>query len=158
MKHEEGMMQHKRLTVLAGLGTIILPIGLALAGDSSGKSAGDDMKMAYEAAKRGYWQEAMARYEHASKMAPGDGEIWSNLAVSLEAVGRYEEAGEAYRKALDAEPGNSKIQWNYSLYREFFSTHIERHEADESKASPPGDGAAKEEKHDLETKGGDNAS
>ena len=96
-----------------------------------------EMKEGYRAAKRGYWQEAKARYEHASKKVPGDAEVWSNLAVALEAVARYDEAGDAYHKALEIDPGNQKIRRNYALFTEFYATYIARDDEEKSEVESP---------------------
>jgi len=94
------------------------------AGDNATKGAAGDLKKGYQAAKRGYWQEARARYEHASKKVPGDAEVWSNLGVALEAIGHYDEAGDAYLKALEIDPGNSKIRRNFGMFNEFYASYI----------------------------------
>ncbi len=117
-------MQRRLVTVLVVLlvGGVLMPE--ALAGDTAAKAAAHDLSEGYQAAKRGYWQEAQARYEHASIAQPGNAEVWSNLAVSLEAVGRYDEAGDAYLKALKIDPGNRRIRQNYSLFTEFYASFI----------------------------------
>ncbi len=127
-------MQRTHRTILLSLFVAAAFAALGWAGDPAAKSAEDDLNKGYQAARRGYWQEAMARYEHASRKAPGNAEIWSNFAVSLEAVGRWDDAGEAYRRALEIDPRNSKIQQNVILYNEFYATYIAR--GDEKEAEP----------------------
>lgn len=135
-------MQRRHVTIILVLVAALTLAGRGWAGDKAAKSAADDLDKGYQAAKRGYWQEAMVRYDHASKTAPGNAEIWSNLAVVLEAVGRYDDAGEAYRRALEIEPGNRKIRRNYALYSEFYSTYIERDDEEKPEVEPPDGGVA----------------
>lgn len=99
-----------------------------------GDPAGDSLDKGYQAARRGYWQEAMAQFELASRLAPGNAEAWSNLGVALEAVGRWDEAGVAYRKALEIEPGNSKIRKNVALYNEFYASYVAVEDAEEKES------------------------
>ncbi len=119
-------MQRTHRTILLSLLVAAAFSAPGWAGDPAAKSAADDLSKGYQAARRGYWQEAMARYEHASRKAPGNAEVWSNFAVSLEAVGRWDDAGDAYRRALEIDPRNSKIQQNVILYNEFYATYIAR--------------------------------
>lgn len=129
-------MQRRDITILAVLGAVIVFSIPVWGGDSAAKSAADNLNKGYQAAKRGYWQEAMAQYDLATKMAPGNAEVWSNLAVALEAVGRWDEAGNAYRRALEIEPGNSKIRRNVSLYNEFYASYIAKEDPTEKEAEP----------------------
>ena len=129
------------------LGVVVVFSSPVWGGDSGAKGAADNLDKGYEAARRGYWQEAMAQYDLASKMAPGNAEVWNNLAVALEAVGRWDEAGDAYRRALEIEPGNSRIRKNVLLYNEFYASYIvvedpkEKDPAEkESEAGLPDDG------------------
>ncbi|MEN8164749.1 MAG: tetratricopeptide repeat protein, partial [Acidobacteriota bacterium] len=135
------LMQPRHITILLVLLVTTAFASPGWAEDPAAKSAADDLSKGYQAAKRGYWQEALARYEHASKKAPGDAEIWSNLGVALEAVGRWDDAGEAYRRALEIEPGNSRIRRNVVLYDEFYATYIEREgqKEKEPETGPPDD-------------------
>ncbi len=163
-------MQRTHCTILLSLFVAAAFSAPGWAGDPAAKSAADDLNKGYQAARRGYWQEAMARYEHASRKAPGNAEIWSNFAVSLEAVGRWDDAGDAYRRALEIDPRNSKIHQNVILYNEFYATYIAREDPKEpepeEKSSPdgtvaeePADGGSKDDgvSDDSTTEGADDA-
>ncbi len=135
-----GLMRRRLMTALVVLLAAFAPNSQGWAGDEAAKSAAGDLKKGYQAAKRGYWQEAKARYEHASKKVPGDAEVWSNLGVALEAVGHYDEAGDAYLKALEIDPGNQKIRRNFGLFNEFYASYIATQEEVEAGVeSPDGD-------------------
>ncbi len=133
-------MRRKLILVLVVFLAIFVVVSQGWAGDKAAKSAAGDLDKGYQAAKRGYWQEAKARYEHALKKVPGDPEVWNNLAVALEAVGRYDEAGDAYLKALEIDPGNKKIRGNFALYTEFYASNIARDVEEEVEAKPPDGG------------------
>lgn len=133
-------MQRSSITVLLILLAAFAVSSPGWAGDEAAKSAAGDLKKGYEAAKRGYWQEATALYEHASKKVPGDAEVWSNLAVALEATGHYDEAGDAYLKALEIDPGNKRIRQNFALYTEFYASHIAFDKEEEVEAESPDGG------------------
>ena len=140
-------MQRTHRTILLSLFVAAAFSAPGWAGDPAAKNAKDDLNKGYQAARRGYWQEAMARYEHASRKAPGNAEVWSNFAVSLEAVGRWDDAGDAYRRALEIDPRNSKIQQNVILYNEFYATYIakkDRKEAEPEEKSSPDEAVAGE--------------
>ena len=44
------------------------------------------------------------------------------MAVSLEALGRYEDALGMYKKALEKSPSNSTIKRNYARFAEFYTS------------------------------------
>ena len=85
--------------------------------------AKDEMRFGVGAAKRGYWQEALFRFEKAHELDAGDAEILNNLAVAQEALGQYDDALATYKKALEMRPGNSTIRRNYARFAEFFSSY-----------------------------------
>lgn len=71
-------------------------------------------------AQRGLWSEALFRFQRAAEEVPGNSEILNNLAVAYEAVGKYEQALEAYQEALRADAGNRELKRNYSRFIEFY--------------------------------------
>ncbi len=93
---------------------------------SSGKPqtvAHAEMREGVKAAQRGYWQEALFRFERARNVNPTDGEILNNLAVAFEALGRYGEALATYKQALQDTPKNSTIRKNYARFAEFYTSY-----------------------------------
>ena len=101
---------------------MLLLLGCA-SGGSTGASLDDEMGSGVKAAGKGYWQEALFRFERASKLAPDDAEVLNNLAVALEVAGRYEEALVTYKKALEKAPSNSALKKNYSRFAEFYTSY-----------------------------------
>lgn len=95
-------------------------------GGVGGRSRAEEMEEGYRAAKHGYWQEALMRYERAEQLEPGNAEVLNNLGVALEAVGRYEEAGEVYARARHIDPKDEKLKRNHRQYTDFYATYIEK--------------------------------
>lgn len=88
-----------------------------------GLSAKDEMRVGVEAGRRGYWQEALFRFERALAKQPANGELLNNLAVTQEALGRFDDALATYKDALKAEPKNQNIRRNYARFAEFYSSY-----------------------------------
>jgi tetratricopeptide (TPR) repeat protein len=114
---------------LAGAGVLILLVlGLAavdaLAADAAAKEASADMEFGYKAARRGYWQEALMRFEHANELTPGQPRILNNLAVAQEANGLYEEALLTYQTGIAIDPRNDALKRNYTRFQEFYASFI----------------------------------
>jgi tetratricopeptide (TPR) repeat protein len=93
-------------------------------------TARDEMKEGYRAARRGYWQEALLRFENANRLDPGEVRILNNLAIALEAVGRWEEAAEVYEQARTIDGSDSKLRKNYRLFKEFYEAYVAEKETD----------------------------
>ena len=53
-----------------------------------------------------------------SRLEPENAAALNDLAVALEQMGEFDEAREAYEKALELKPGDIYIQQNYDLFRE----------------------------------------
>jgi Flp pilus assembly protein TadD len=107
----------------------VVVLGLAIisgACATSGKpqaSAHAEMREGVKAAQRGYWQEALFRFERARNVKPTDGEILNDLAVAFEALGRYAEALATYKQALQDTPKSSIIRKNYARFAEFYTSY-----------------------------------
>jgi len=69
-------------------------------------------------ARAGLWQEAIYRWERASKIDPDYASAWNNLGIAYEREGSFNKALEAYETALDLDPNNVTIETNYDLFLE----------------------------------------
>lgn len=98
--------------------------GAAHAGDQNAKEAASEMEWGYKAARRGYWQEALTRFQHANELTPDQPRILNNVAVALEANGRYEEALLAYQTGLAIAPNNDPLRRNYRRFWEFYTEYV----------------------------------
>ncbi len=114
---------------------MLLLLGCA-SGGSAGASVDDEMGSGVKAAGKGYWQEALFRFERASKLAPDDAEVLNNLAVALEVAGRYEEALATYKRALEKAPSNSSLKKNYSRFAEFYTSYARGEKPKEDTREP----------------------
>lgn len=105
---------------------VVAAIALAAAGCASSgggrPSPAASVKEGLQAARRSYWQEAHFRFTAAHQVQPDDAGILNNLAVTLEALGRYDEALESYKKALALAPSNRSIRRNYARFAEFYTS------------------------------------
>lgn len=102
--------------------------GIALAKNPLAKQASEEMEFGYKAAKRGYWQEALERFELADELTPNQARILNNVAVALEANGRFDEARAIYEAGLNLEPSNSALKKNLKRLDEFYSTFVAKAE------------------------------
>ncbi|MEW6336797.1 MAG: tetratricopeptide repeat protein [Acidobacteriota bacterium] len=96
-------------------------VGCASGG--GGVSVDDQLDFGVSAGRRGYWQEALFRFERVLEASPDDPVAINNQAVALEALGRYEDALAAYKKALQKDPKNSSIKRNYARFAEFYTSY-----------------------------------
>lgn len=101
--------------------------------------AGDELDLGVRAARRGYWQEALHRFELAHQRDPQNAKVLNDMAIALEATGRYEEALVTYQTALQVDPRDRRIRKNYEQFRTFYEQHVARQEVEESE-----DGGAQE--------------
>lgn len=73
-------------------------------------------------AERGLWSEAVFRFEQARSEQPGSVRALNNLAVSYEALGRFDEALAIYREALEVSPDSRALRQNYTRFLEFYQS------------------------------------
>ena len=75
-----------------------------------------------EMAKKGFWREALFRYEKAAAQKPGDAQVQNNLAVAYESTGDTARALAAYKRALELAPQDAKIKRNYARFAEYYTS------------------------------------
>lgn len=93
------------------------------AGASGGRpAAAAEVRQGLQAASRSYWQEAHFRFSAAHRLEPENPAVLNNLAVALEALGRYDEALQTYKRALELAPANRSIRRNYARFAEFYTS------------------------------------
>lgn len=117
----------KRLGVRVGALLVVVAstlAGTAVAGSANAKEAAREMEFGFKAARRGYWQEALMRFEHANELTPGQARILNNIAVAQEANGFFEMALLTYQEGLTIDPNNNALRRNYSRFQEFYASYI----------------------------------
>ena len=122
---------------LALLALLFACPGMVEGQQSSEKAAASEAKRGYEAARRGYWQEANVRYESANRLRPNDPKILSNLAVSFEVIGDYDKARAAYERALDLAQNQRNIKRNFDLFEDFVRTYVDKKDKGEPASGDP---------------------
>jgi tetratricopeptide (TPR) repeat protein len=146
----------KRLVFAAVAVLIVLP---AFAGDSASKQAKDQMKWGLEAARHGYWLEALNRFQRADRLVPNRSKVLNNIAVALEASGRFEDALSAYESALAVAPNDAVVRRNFTQFKEFYDSNVAPIPVDEEvRAADEQDDAAEggdADTQDVEADAGD---
>jgi Flp pilus assembly protein TadD len=94
------MNQYRWVVIATLVVCLLVGGGVAVAKNPMVKQAKEELEFGYKAAKRGYWQEALERFELADELTPNQPRILNNVAVALEANGRFGEARAAYEAGL----------------------------------------------------------
>jgi len=129
-------LREKKLLVKVGAALVLAAAvitGAAFAGDPNSKEASAEMKWGFKVARRGYWQEALMRFEHANALTPNQPRILNNIAVAQEANGLFEMALLTYQEGLSLDPSNSALRRNYTRFQEFYASYISPPEVAEDK-------------------------
>ena len=115
-----------RIPVVMVLATTLFLVApdLADAGKPAERAAQAEMTEGVRAARHGYWLEALSRFERANELRPNHVRTLNNLAVALEAVGRYEDAKATYEAALKLSSGDRSLRRNHQRFEEFYETNI----------------------------------
>ncbi len=125
----------------AAVAVLVLAAGCASSGSTSA-TVGRELEQGTDAARRGYWQEALMRFENANTISPRNPRILNNLAVAYEAVGRYGEARTIYEEGLSIAPGDRNLTRNFNLFKDFYASYAKRPEPEktEDEAATPAGG------------------
>ena len=115
-------VRHRRRAFALGL-PLALVVSLSGCASASKDAATAADQKAYGArmAQRGFWREALFRFERASKLAPDDPEVLNNLAVACEVTGETARALAAYKRALELRPDDARIKRNYARFAEYYT-------------------------------------
>jgi Tfp pilus assembly protein PilF len=106
------------------------------AGRKEPDTAAAQLEFGVEMARRGLWSEALFRFKQAERLDPGSPKVLNNLAVSYEALGRFDLALDYYQKAIKADRLNRDLKRNYSRFIEFYRA-FKPDEAQEAPAPEP---------------------
>jgi Flp pilus assembly protein TadD len=120
-------LREKKTLIKVGATLVLVAIisaGAVFAGNPDAKEASAEMKWGFKAARQGYWQEALMRFEHANELTPNQPRILNNVAVAQEANGLFEMALLTYQEGLSLDPNNNALRRNYMRYQEFYANYI----------------------------------
>jgi Tfp pilus assembly protein PilF len=101
-----------------------LIVAVALAGSASAayadarSDAKQQVEFGIKVAQNGLWKEAAYRWKKAVELDPTYAAAWNNLAIAYEQQGDFDNAQEAYEKAVSLDPDNLMIRQNYDLFKE----------------------------------------
>jgi tetratricopeptide (TPR) repeat protein len=121
---------------LAALSSCVLSLTPAPAGAAE-TPAQQQLDFGADMARRGLWKEALFRFQQADQLDPGNPRILNNIAVSYEALGLFDEALEAYQKALKVGPEDRELRGNYSRFAEFYQSFRPTEPGGEATAESP---------------------
>src|SRR5690348_15490495 len=77
-----------------------------------------EVEFGIKVAQNGLWNEALYRWKKAVERDPTYAAAWNDLAIAYEHEGRFDEAKDAYEKAIQLDPKNLMIKQNYDLFKE----------------------------------------
>jgi Flp pilus assembly protein TadD len=116
-------VKHRRRAIATGLVlALVATLSACASTPEDAANAADQKSYGAKMAERGFWREALFRFERAAKLAPDDPEILNNLAVASEAVGETAKALAAYKRALELRPDDAKIKRNYARFAEYYTS------------------------------------
>lgn len=111
-----------RRTVAAAALSALAAGGGACSSGKTGSAWKTENAYGSEMARKGFWREALFRYEKAAALKPGDAQIQNNLAVAYESVGNTARALATYKRALELAPQDAKIKRNYARFAEYYTS------------------------------------
>jgi len=93
-------------------------------------------QFAIKSAESQLWNEAIFRWKRILEIAPQNALAYNNLGVAYEALGKTDEAIEAYSRATELEPSNKFYRFNYRKCRLHVQRNNKRPPAVEEPDSP----------------------
>ena len=76
-----------------------------------------EFEFANRLAQDDLWQEAYFRWNKLLEQGKESAALYNNMAVAHEKMGQFEEAEQAYQKALKLSPNNSTVMSNYDKFK-----------------------------------------
>lgn len=106
------------MSVRAFLFLFIFPFVIVACGSSHNQPTIEQYnRFAIKSAELQLWNETIFRCQHILKIEPQNAKALNNLAVAYEAIGKIDEAIEAYERATELEPENKFYRFNYRKCR-----------------------------------------
>ena len=102
------------------LALLVLLLGAASSAVAAPAGVGPQLKFGTQMAQRGLWNEALFRFRQAERLEPANARVLNNIAVALEAVGKFEEAQTTYQRAVQVDPRNNEVKKNLARFVEFY--------------------------------------
>jgi Tfp pilus assembly protein PilF len=106
-------MQFRALVVMVALAAFAPSVYADARSD-----ARSQVEFGIKVAQNGLWTEATYRWKKAVDIDPTYAAAWNNLAIGYEHEGKFDEARQAYDKAVTLDPKNLLIRQNYDLFKE----------------------------------------
>lgn len=102
---------------------LILPLAVFACATSQNQPTIEQYnQFAIKSAELQLWNEAIFRWQHILKIHPQNAKAYNNLGVAYEALGKIDEAIEAYERATELAPNNKFYRFNHRKCR----LHVQR--------------------------------
>jgi tetratricopeptide (TPR) repeat protein len=113
---------HRSAVALAVIAALAACTAACSSGRTNGTAWRSENAYGSEMARKGFWREALFRYQKAATEKPNDAQIQNNLAVAYESTGDTARALAAYKRALELAPQDPKIKRNYARFAEYYTS------------------------------------
>lgn len=114
----------------------ILILMFIVGGCSAKNSYKSEFSFANKLAQEGLWKEAHFRWMKILENGKPTAELYNNIAIALEEMGKADEAEKMYQQALKMDPNNSTIKSNYDRFKDILKGKDDDHEKIEKKSKP----------------------
>ena len=110
-----------RRRILKSAALLLCLLGIAPGPQAVQKNeAAVQLDFGVKVAMKGSWNEAAFRFQKAVTADATNARAFSNLAVARESLGQFDQAREAYEKAVALAPNDDRIRQNYDRFLSFY--------------------------------------